>query len=356
MSLRRDSLFMGGLFLMVIVGVILLIISMSASQIPGHQSQTLNNNNTSIDGGFRGNSATPEMLYAPLDVSKLAYPFLYEMRKEPMSIEEAAGYVRFFANDSSMDIAYLGKESTYFGMVYEMGSGQNFFSVNPMTGQIFTASTSGSPGPNVSIDIDEARSIATGYVLDYYKGFDSMKGMTLTDSRLEDHGPGGKDYTFIWHEYIDGVQTLNDANVIVDADSGKVTFYAGMDLPVPALLDHTISREQATVIALSRIGSYNADDLRAYLIGNRTFNMTFFAEPAFGDGAFNATITNITASQQFVLDGNFTQHQAWNVIIDETRPMIIHDVDGDHLTSDDHRWWINVDAGTGEVINIDRCL
>ena len=45
--------------------------------------------------------------------------------------------------------------------------------------------------------------------------------------------------------------------------------------------------------------------------------MTFLAEPDFGDHAFNATINDITASQQFVMDGNFTQRQAWNVIIDE---------------------------------------
>lgn len=338
---------------MLVVAVILLIISMSPGQIPGHQ---ILYENTSTNAEFRGNNITPEMLYAPLNVSKLAYPFVYEIRKEPMSVEDAANLVRSFANDSSMDVTYLGNSSTYFGIVYDMRSGQQFFSVNPMTGQVFTASSNGSAGPNVSITMDEAKSIGTEYVRDHYKGFDSMKGMTITDSELNDHGAGGKDYTVIWHEYIDGVQTLNNADVTIDADSGKVTFYGGIDFPVPALLDQTISREQATTIALSRLGNYSADDLRAYMADNQTFDMAFYAEPAFGDSAFNATITNITATQQFVLDGNFTQHQAWNVIIDETRPMTIHDVDGDHLTSDDHRWWINVDAGTGDIISVDRCL
>ena len=263
---------------------------------------------------------------------------------------------RSFANDPSMGITYQDNGTTYFGIVYDMRSGQNFFSVNPMTGQIFTASSGASSGQNVSISTDEARSIGTEYVRDHYKGFDSMKGMRITDSQLDDHGAGGKDYTIIWHEYIDGVQTLNNANVVVDADSGHVTFYGGIDFPVPALLDHTISLEQATEIALSQIGNYSAGDLRAYLIDNRAFNMAFFAEPSYGDGAYNATIINITASQQFILDGNFTQHQAWNIIIDETRPMIIHDIDGDHLTSDDHTWWINVDASTGEVFSVDRCF
>ncbi len=344
---------MGGLLLMLIVAIILLIISMSPGQIRGHQTLY---NNTSTDGVFRGNSVTPEMLYAPLNVSKLAYPFAYEIRKEPMSGAEAANLVRSFANDSSMDITYLGNGPTYFGIVCEMRSGQIFFSVNPMTGQVFTASSNVSPGPNVSISMDEAKSIGTEYVRGHYKGFDSMKGMTLTDSQLQDHGPGGKDYTIIWHEYIDGVQTLNNADVTIDADSGKVTFYGGLDLPVPALLDHTISQEQAISIALSRLGSYDAGDLRAYLKDNQTFNMAFLAEPAFEDRAFKATITNITASQQFIMDGNFTQHQAWNVIIDETHPMVIHATDGDHPSEDGHRYWINVDAGTGDVISIDRCL
>jgi hypothetical protein len=352
---RKDVLFIGILLLMVIIGVILLIISMTTGQTPGNPSQTIYAV-TSDENEYEGHNITPEMLYAPLNVSKLAYPFAYEIRKEPMRVEVAADLVRSFANDPSMDVTYQGNGSTYFGIVYDMRSGQNFFIVNPMTGQVFTASSSASSGQNVSISMDEARSIGTEYVRDHYKGFDSMKGMTITDSELNDHAAGGKDYTIIWHEYIDGVQTLNNANVVIDADSGHVTFYGGIDFPVPALLDHTISQEQATEIALSRIGNYNAGDLRAYLADNRTFNMTFLAEPSYGDGAYNATIINITAGQQFILDGNFTQHQAWNIIIDETRPLVIHDVDGDHLTSDDHRWWINVDASTGEIFSVDRCF
>ncbi len=337
---------------MLIVAVILLIISMSPGQIRGHQTLY---ENTSTNAEFRGNNITPEMLYAPLNVSKLAYPFAYELRKGPMSVEEAANLVRSFANDSSMDVTYLGNTSAYFGIIYNMRSGQNFFSVNPMTGQVLSASTNDSPDPNVSIGMDEARSIATEYVRNHYKGFDSMKNMTLTDSVLEDHGAGGKDYAVIWNEYIDGVQTFNMANVVVDADSGKVTYYWGADLPVPALLDHTISQEQAISIALSRLGNYDTGDLHAYLTDNRTFDMSFIAEPAFGDTAFNATIIDITASQQFDLDNNFTQRQAWNVIIDEI-PATTHDINGDHQSYDGHRYWINVDAGTGDIISVDRCL
>lgn len=247
---------MGGMLLTVVAGIILLIISMSPGQTPGHQGQTLYDVKP-LNNESRGTNITPEMLYAPLNVSKLAYPFVYEIRKEPMSVEEAVDCVRSFANDSSMDVTYIGNSSTYFGIVYDMKSGQRFFSVNPMTGQVFTASTNDSPGPNVSISTDEAKSIATEYLRDHFKGFDSMKGMTLTDSRLEDHGPGGKDYLLIWHEYIDGVQTLNNADITVDADSGKVLFYGGLDLPVPALLNQTISHEQATSIALSRLGNFS---------------------------------------------------------------------------------------------------
>ena len=78
---------------MLIVAVILLIISMSPGKYVGHQTLY---DNTSNNAEFRGNNITPEMLYAPLNVSKLAYPFAYEIRKEPMSVEEAANLVRSF--------------------------------------------------------------------------------------------------------------------------------------------------------------------------------------------------------------------------------------------------------------------
>ena len=64
-----------------------------------------------------------------------------------------------------------------------------------------------------------------------------MNGMRLSGSQPEDHGAGGKDYAFIWNEYIDGVKTLNNIDVTVDPDSGKVIYYWGTALPVPALLD-----------------------------------------------------------------------------------------------------------------------
>lgn len=340
---------------MIIIAAILLILSMPASQIPGHHGQTLYDVKP-LNDEFRGTNTTLEMMYAPLNVSKLAYPFAYEIRKKPMSVEEAANIVRSFVNDPSLDITYIGNSSTYFGIVYEMRSGQRFFSVNPMTGQVFIASSNGTAGPNVSINMNEAKSIGTEYVRDHYKGFDSMTGMTLTSSVLNDHGASGKDYTIIWNEYIDGVQTLNGADVVIDADSGNVTFYGGIDLPVPALLNQTISQEQAISIALSRLGSFDAGDLRAYLIDNRTFDLTFVAEPLYGDKAFKATIINISASQQFDMDSNFTQRQAWNVIVDETHPRSINATNSDPISEDGHRYWVNIDAGTGEVLSVDRCL
>lgn len=84
--------------------------------------------------------------------------------------------------------------------------------------------------------------------------------------------------------------------------------------------------------------------------------MTVLAGPSMIAGDLNATITNITASQQFALDGNFTQHQSWSVIVDGIQPMIIHDVDGNRTIGHGQRWWINVDAGTGDVVSIEYSL
>jgi hypothetical protein len=47
------------------------------------------------------------------------------------------------------------------------------------------------------------------------------------------------------------------------------------------------------------------------------------------------------------------------VIIDELRPAVIHDPDSgnaDFAIADGHRWWINVDAGAGDVVSTDRCF
>lgn len=352
--LRRDPVLIGGVVLMLILVAILSISIISSDHTLMHQGQTLNVN-TSMNRYNLAN-VTQEMLYAPLNISKLAYPFLYQIRKEPMSSEEAADNVRSFTNDSSMDIEYLGNSSTYFGIIYNMRSGKDFYSVNPMTGQIFSAAANGSSGMNISISMDEAKAIATGYLQDHYKGFNSLTHLTITDSELEDHGRGGKDYIFIWHEFIDGVQTLNTATTIVDADTGKVLFYGGLDLPVPVLLNQTISRDRAIEIAISSLGNFNTNDLNAYMTNNRTFKMTVLAQSYTYNGNCIVTITNITASEQFVLDVNLTQQQVWNVIIDDNYPIIIHDMEGIHQTENGERWWINVAASTGEIVSIDESI
>jgi hypothetical protein len=298
-----------------------------------------------------------DILYAPLNVSNSAHPFPYELRERPMSIEDAADCLRSFINDVSADVTFTGNTSTYFGIVYDMRSGNGSFEVNPMTGQVFSAMFDVPLRPNVSLGMDEAKSIALDFVRRHYKDYDSMKGMTLTDSLLMGQGSSST-YLFSWHEYRGGVQTLNNVNVQIDASSGKVWDYSGLELPGPALLNHTIGQEQAIEIAMARLGDFSADDVKAYLASNRMFNITFLAEPS-TTGDLNATITNITAGQQFVLDSNFTQRQVWNVIIDEQRPSIIHDPDSgqpDFAMEDGHRWWINVDSGTGEVVSIDRCM
>jgi hypothetical protein len=73
-------------------------------------------------------------------------------------------------------------------------------------------------------------------------------------------------------------------------------------------------------------------------------------------GNRNVTISNITASEQFVLDGNLTQRQVWNVVIDDIYPITIHDTEGARQTENGQRWWINVDATTGEIVNIDQSI
>jgi hypothetical protein len=351
MPLRRDPVLIGGLVILLILIAILLISIISSDHTLVRQNQTVYDNKTY--NIYNMGNVTPEMLYAPLNVSKLAYPYPYQILKEPMSVEEAADCIRSFANNSSMDITYQGNVSTYFGIVYNFKSGEDSYSVNPMTGQVFIASVNGSPGMNVSISMGEAKSIAAQYLRDHYKGFNTTTYLTITDSTFEDHGSGGKDYMFIWNEYVDGIQTLNTATIIVDADSGKVMFYGGLDLPVPALVNDTISRYRAIEIALSSLGNFNTDDLNAYLSYNRTFNMTFLTPPDMYTGNRVVTISNITAREQFVLDGNLTQHQAWDVIIDDTYPITIQDTEGTHQAENGQRWWINVDASTGQIVSIE---
>jgi hypothetical protein len=353
--LHRNLLFIFILLLLIVITGALLADSILSGPKKELHGQTLYDFRL-IGYASPDTNVSIDILHAPLNVSNSAHPFYYELRERPMSIEEAADCVRSFIRNVSADVTFTGNASTYFGIVYEMSSGNGSFGVNPMTGQVFRASFDNPLGRNVSLGMDEAKSIALEFVRSHYKGFDSLKGMTLTDSLLMDQG-SSPTYTFLWHEYLDGVQTLNDADVEIDANSGKFWYYSGLELPVPALLKHTIGWEQAVDIALARLGNFSTDDVRAFLVNNRSFNITFLAEPS-ATGDLNATIYNISASQQFVLI-NFTQRQVWNVIVDEQRSFLAHDPDGGHpdFTFENyHGWWINVDAGTGEVVSIDRCM
>lgn len=106
-------------------------------------------------------------------------------------------------------------------------------------------------GKNITVSetMSQAQNIAKDFVSAHYSQFSTMKNMNLTQAELIDRGSLGKVYMFSWIQQINGINMPNKTIVTVDATTGQVLSYLGIQRPVVVQLTPTITKNQAINIA-----------------------------------------------------------------------------------------------------------
>ena len=200
----------------------------------------------------------------------------------PLTAEGAKVSVREFENAPEMALEQKGTIKTPSGNVYEVASDSGRYFVNAKTGDVELASfygkqknsgplsflpkttstsTSSGSGP---VTMDQAFAIAQDYARKNYRNFND-RTMVLTESELIDHGAGGKTYYNTWMETVNGVTVPNGVVVTVDADTGNVLSYIGIDQPVSADIVPSVSRNEAIGKAASTFSSITSVESDANL-------------------------------------------------------------------------------------------
>ena len=200
----------------------------------------------------------------------------------PLTADEAKASVREFENAPGMALEQKRTMSTLRGEVYEMASDGGRYYVNAKTGDVELASFYGKnndeglvsqlleyvgiskrsgSGP---VTMDQAFSIAQGYARENYGSFND-RTMVLTESKLVDHGDGGKTYYFTWMEKVNGISIPNGVVVTIDAETGNVLSYIAIDQPVSADIVPMVSQNSVIATATSAFPSINVVKSNALL-------------------------------------------------------------------------------------------
>ena len=183
----------------------------------------------------------------------------------PLTAEGAKASVREFERAPGMQLEQKRTMTTPRGNVYEMASDSGRYFVNAKTGEVelmslygkqkntgllsFLSKTSSASTDSGPVTVDQAFAIAQDYGGKNYRNFYD-RTMVLTESKLVDHGAGGKTYYFTWREEINNVVVSNGLSVTIDATNGNILSYINIDQPIDADIIPTISKDQAITKAI----------------------------------------------------------------------------------------------------------
>ncbi|MFA5414726.1 MAG: PepSY domain-containing protein [Methanoregula sp.] len=170
----------------------------------------------------------------------------------PAWVESDRQIVQAFLENPNATVVYERNESnTVVGdyHIYRTDDGEIY--VNDQSRRIDRAGfyESVKPAKKVLISQDQAESIARSYAKKKYPGF-STRNMQLTESKLLDHGDGGKEYSFAWEEQVFGVSIGNFVRICVGSEKGEIITYLSRDRAAPAISAPKISQEQAVETAV----------------------------------------------------------------------------------------------------------
>jgi hypothetical protein len=74
----------------------------------------------------------------------------------------------------------------------------------------------------------------------------------LIIGKLIDHDSGGKEYIFMWREFINSIGTPNFIRISVNPESGKIISYRAQQRIIEVSVLPKITREEAIDIAIAQ--------------------------------------------------------------------------------------------------------
>jgi hypothetical protein len=182
-----------------------------------------------------------------------------------IGIDDAKNRISNFNGNSailqSTSVDYKGTVESPLGESYDLSIGNNRYFVNKENGDIELAyfSDALSNSGSVSIDLQSAEKIAETFAQQKYTNF-GKKNMQLIESKLYDDGYGGREYNFGWAEKINGIATLNQVYISVNAYNGKIISYQAKDRVTTITLEPKLTQSDAIKIAINQFNDLK--DLR----------------------------------------------------------------------------------------------
>ena len=207
------------------------------------------------------------ILTTPVDVTALNGSVVTQNQPDPASgsamfyirpvnayigIEKAMENVREFIEKPDAVVDFNADESSWNRETYVLQAEGGVFQVDMVTGDIELAMFNDARGRSaqVKLSLEDAETIAHGYAEKKYRNF-AQKNMRLTTAELRDYG-AGKEYAFIWNEFVNNIETQNNVQVYLNPSTGEITAYMGQQIPITAQLEPRILRDDAIKIATSQ--------------------------------------------------------------------------------------------------------
>ena len=168
----------------------------------------------------------------------------------PIGIDNAKENAALFLGKDISDLSYQNEDRQDIGSYYIFNSDNARVYVNMYTGKVERASYNDArrSSGKVLIDSSKAETIAKDYAKKNYDDFDG-KNMKLIESKLLNHGDSGSEYSFVWRENIDDVLTPNFVLINLNAESGKIISYIGINRELTVSTKPKITEEEAFKIA-----------------------------------------------------------------------------------------------------------
>jgi hypothetical protein len=190
--------------------------------------------------------------------------------KERMTNEKQSAYeaIKEFTDLSEQNLQMIGQLSSNSGVFDIYNTENSFFYVNSnlktVEGAVFLESPEQSK--IVRLTQRDAEKIARQFAIDHYDTY-TLKNFKLINALLIDHGDGGKEYLFVWREFIESTGTPNIVRISVNPESGKIISYLGQQRDIEVSITPNISKERAVDKAISCFpkATINLESVSAYL-------------------------------------------------------------------------------------------
>jgi hypothetical protein len=167
--------------------------------------------------------------------------------------QSAIDAIKKFTNLSDLNLHCFGQLSTNSGNLEIYNSENSFYYVNRDLGIVEGAIFLEPPelSMNILITQHDAEIIAKKFAIDHYNDF-TGKNFHLIIGKLIDHDSGGKEYIFMWREFINSIGTPNFIRISVNPESGKIISYRAQQRIIEVSVLPKITREEAIDIAIAQ--------------------------------------------------------------------------------------------------------